>query len=72
VQNHPILPTALRRRTLLRGEIIFPVVAGKTNCPAPHLLRHPTPRRHFPPPAGESRSCGRGGPGSSPDFEREM
>jgi len=31
--------------TLLRGEIIFPDGAGKTNFPAPPFLRHPTPRR---------------------------
>jgi len=52
--------------TLLRGEIIFPDGAEKTNFPAPHFLRHPT---HA---AGEPRSSGRGGPGSAPDFEREL
>ncbi len=33
----PLSPAA----TLLRGEIIFPDGAGKTNFPAPHFLRHP-------------------------------
>jgi len=30
---------------LLRSEIIFPAASGKTNFPAPHLLRHPPLRR---------------------------
>ena len=52
--------------TLLRGEIIFPDGAGKTNFPVSHFLRHLTLA------AGEPRSSGRGGLGSALDFEREM
>ena len=50
MQNHPFLLTAPRprRRPCSAEEIIFPDGAGKTNFPAPHLLRHPTPRRPFP------------------------
>ncbi len=43
--SSPLSPAA----TLLRGEIIFPAASGKTNFPAPHFLRHPALRRHFPP-----------------------
>jgi len=46
------LSAAIRRlhspaAPLLRGEIIFPAASGKTNFPAPHFLRHPTPLRPF-------------------------
>jgi len=44
----PSSPHPRRRRPCCAEEIIFPVVAGKTNFPAPHFLRHPSPRRLFP------------------------
>jgi len=46
--RHLARGTSPAAATLLRGEIIFPDGAGKTNFPAPHFLRHPTPRRPFP------------------------
>ena len=59
----PLFAHRTAAAALLRGEIIFPDGAGKTNFPAPHFLRHPTPRRRpFPPPPfrpRRSRLCSR-------------